>query len=107
MVVVVFGFPSKISALQFEWEWQNPTRSRRMQDKIRNCSNIGNLYLLRAKIRVLYEMLSMPPWRRFPLRVNWNSSDHQEYVINCPTLPIHIDIQTAPIEQLDVYITKG
>ena len=33
MQMVVHGFPSKLAALQFEWAWQHPWRSRHLRDE--------------------------------------------------------------------------
>ncbi|KIJ38511.1 hypothetical protein M422DRAFT_94196, partial [Sphaerobolus stellatus SS14] len=32
MTMIVYGFPSKLAALQFEWAWQHPDRSRHLRD---------------------------------------------------------------------------
>ncbi|KAK0461036.1 uncharacterized protein EV420DRAFT_1267090 [Desarmillaria tabescens] len=33
MQMLVHGFPSKLSALQFEWAWQHPHLSRHLEDQ--------------------------------------------------------------------------
>jgi predicted GIY-YIG superfamily endonuclease len=91
MVLFVSGFPSKIAALQFEWAWQNPRKSRLVWQAARGLTNVGPPYKLQAKVRILYEMLHLKPWCVHPLRIVHLSSRHLRYVEAAPRAPSHVD----------------
>ena len=58
MVVTVYGFPSKVAALQFEWAWQNPRKSRLVKP-----ITVGRSFKRGAVggVQLLYEMLRLLP----------------------------------------------
>ena len=91
MVLFVSGFPSKIAALQFEWAWQNPRKSRLVWQAARGLTNVGPPYKLQAKVRILYEMLHLKPWCVHPLRIVHLSTRHLRYVEAAPRAPPHVD----------------
>eukprot|EP00392_Amoebophrya_sp_AT5.2_P007081 g7095.t1 len=95
MVMVVWGFPNKITALQFEWSWQNPSRSRNAKQAVRgrtvaqqevdvvvpeflkkrlNPASAGgrrHVYLSNSEhIAVARMLLTVEPYRRMALHVH-------------------------------------
>lgn len=77
MVVIVHGFPNMISALRFEWAWQHPGRSRRLNQVV---AKKKSEKLFPYHIRLLSEMLSTGPWCRLPLSVRWLRPDLKDDV---------------------------
>ena len=88
MVLLVYGFPSKVSALQFEWAWQNPHLSRHMRHTRADLANVKPTKVgepmevrqapvfkksqqqLPAKLKVLGEMMQQLPFSKWPLHIH-------------------------------------
>ncbi|KAK0486038.1 hypothetical protein IW261DRAFT_1329802 [Armillaria novae-zelandiae] len=62
MQMLVHGFPSKQSALQFEWAWQHPDLSRHLQAQRRARA-------LSSCIKVVHSMIATRPFDSLALRV--------------------------------------
>ena len=54
------------------------------------CS-VGPAYKLKAKVRILFEMLRLKPWSLYPLRIVHLSTRHLPLLTSCPPAPVHID----------------
>ncbi|KAK6227980.1 hypothetical protein SCA6_000320 [Theobroma cacao] len=57
MVICIYGFPTDVSALQFEWAWQHPQESvavREAAATFKSLSEVAN------KIKLAYTMLTLP-----------------------------------------------
>ncbi|XP_066930666.1 structure-specific endonuclease subunit SLX1-like [Clytia hemisphaerica] len=93
MVLIIHGFRSQVSALQFEWAWQNPLKSKRLNHmkKLRGEKKFD------LKLRALSEMLNTGPWNRLPLTIQWLKQEYQQnFPVNKPP-PIHMPIAYGPL----------
>lgn len=81
MILIIHGFPNEISALRFEWAWQHPQKSRRLQ-KISGVKKKATEKKYEHLFRVACMMLRTGPWCRFPLTIRWVE---QEYQLDFPT----------------------
>lgn len=69
MVCIIHGFPNAVSALRFEWAWQNPSKSKRLREidakKEKRCSPFQH------QLKIACYMLNSDPWRRLSLTFRW------------------------------------
>lgn len=85
MALIVHGFPNNISALRFEWSWQQPKVSRRLK-AIKGLHNKRvKETQFQHKFRILTEMLRIGPWDRLPLTIRWLSDEY------CTDFPVRKD----------------
>ena len=68
-VCIVSGFPNKVVALQFEWQWQNADKSRVM--KKRKSVERSKRRGYQVSLKVLHSLLDSQLWIRLHLRVHF------------------------------------
>ncbi|XP_064612860.1 structure-specific endonuclease subunit slx1-like [Liolophura sinensis] len=95
MVIITHGFPNEISALRFEWAWQNPGKSRRLSH-LPGKTRKETAYQYR--FRIFSEMLRTGPWNRLALTVRWLKQEYQlDFSPECPP-PLHMAIAYGPVK---------
>ncbi|XP_038213340.1 structure-specific endonuclease subunit SLX1 homolog [Zerene cesonia] len=97
MVLIVHGFPNNISALRFEWAWQNPSKTTRLQHlDLKKIPRKESEF--RFKLRVLSEMLRVGPWWRLPLSIRWLEQEYYEEFPPERHPPEHMVICYGPVK---------
>jgi structure-specific endonuclease subunit SLX1 len=94
MVLIIHGFPNEISALRFEWAWQNPEQSLRLKHLVPKTKHYNFIF----KFNVVAEMLRIGPWCRLPLTIRWLKQEYeQQFNIN-KMPPAHMPIVYGPVK---------
>ncbi|XP_050220018.1 structure-specific endonuclease subunit SLX1 [Mercurialis annua] len=102
MVFCIYGFPTNVSALQFEWAWQHPMESlavRQAAAFFKSFSGVAN------KIKLAYTMLNLPAWRSLNITINFFSTKYSTHSAACTSLPEHMKVKVSPIGDLPCYST--
>ncbi|XP_017622283.1 uncharacterized protein LOC108466436 isoform X1 [Gossypium arboreum] len=100
MVVCIYGFPTNVSALQFEWAWQHPQESaavRQAAATFKSFSGVTN------KIKLAYMMLVLPAWQSLNITVNYFSTKYTNHSASCPSLPEQMKVKVSPMDELPFY----
>ncbi|KAL5720842.1 hypothetical protein ACHQM5_013472 [Ranunculus cassubicifolius] len=100
MILCIYGFPSKISALQFEWAWQHPPLAVAAENAAKGLEGV---YGIADRVMLAYTMLTNPPWQGLNLTVNFLSTKYINYSAGCPSLPNHMKVQFCPMDELPCY----
>jgi hypothetical protein len=102
MVVVVYGFPSRFAALQFEWAWQNPHKSRHLKNAYGQSFFTGKQRekLLTGKLQALSHMLGSSHWVRWPLQLHFCADAVFDAFQAAAPIPPHIKITKGSLNTL-------
>lgn len=80
-VAIVGGFPNKVSALQFEWQWQHPHLSRLVLRKT-EAKTLAKRKGSRGKLQILALLLSIPLWRQLNLHIYTLDASDRDYLLS-------------------------
>ena len=102
MIVVVSGFPTKVAAQQFEWAWQHSKTSVAVREGARGLHNRRGA---KAKLHLLYVMLSLEPFYRWPLSIRLADDGVMALTSGFPVLPVFAQakLSVGPIELMSMY----
>ncbi|KAK3024395.1 hypothetical protein RJ639_043299 [Escallonia herrerae] len=104
MVFCIYGFPTNVAALQFEWAWQHPVESlavRKAAVEFKSLSGLAN------KIKLAYTMLTLPAWQSLNLTVHFFSTKYTNHAAGCPSLPEQMKVKVGSMDELPCYNARG
>ncbi|VDM97330.1 unnamed protein product [Thelazia callipaeda] len=104
MVCIIHGFPNNVSALRFEWAWQNPKKSRRL--RILNLKKRANETAFAFRLRIACHMLNSDPWRRLSLTFRWLLPDLEIPFPTDALPPPHISVERGSIIKTSTLIPQ-
>ncbi|KAF8198002.1 hypothetical protein BJ912DRAFT_1039597 [Pholiota molesta] len=93
MQMIVHGFPSRLAALQFEWAWQHPHKSRHLRDGDKSLFGPKRTRVMAKNIAIVRAMIARHPFNTWPLHVKlfteealqyWNASARIPQVLPLP-----------------------
>ena len=101
MALVLYGFPTQVQALQFEWAWQHPAKSKAVRSTAASIGRSGQQGV-KGKIRLMLAMLHLSPWKFYPLTLQFLSSSYAAHMSSPGMMatPSHIQVLVAPMEDL-------
>lgn len=103
MVAVVHGFTNKVAALQFEYAWQHPKRSRLLREAFAAHLTVRRAQGVSGKMAVLALLLATAPFSSQPLAVHLvEENDRLRGVLAgrgaVPAVPAHVAVTTGALE---------
>ncbi|XP_058110589.1 structure-specific endonuclease subunit SLX1 [Magnolia sinica] len=101
MILCIYGFPSNVAALQFEWAWQHPKESLAVRKAAASFKSLGGIA---NKIKLAYAMLALPAWQTLNLTVNFFSTKYMKHTAGCPRLPEQMEVRVCPMDELPCYM---
>ncbi|OLL24711.1 Structure-specific endonuclease subunit slx1 [Neolecta irregularis DAH-3] len=110
MTMIVYGFPSKLAALQFEWAWQHPHKTLRLPSETRSIIRGSKSarkrassprFDLKKSAQNVFAMLTSDAWSGWPLKMKIFSQEVWiiwKQILDKASggLPAHITLELDP-----------